>query len=238
MASSGFASSGNFGSFSGSGNAGANSIYLTKVVLLNAATISAVLINVISSVSGIQYKAVIYDGSHSSLLGAGSVVTSLAAGYNRLPLAGNVSLVAGTYYVGYACNSTLSVTIAALTAGAWFVSGGQSVTAPANPLVGGSASNNALAIVLEFDGSTAQGYGWGADYSTGVTLSQSNSVGTTTAGGANIWEGMRGIVTHDTPGTGKFYAEVVPSATFGTATFIGVAAASINMANTGAATNG
>jgi hypothetical protein len=48
---------------------------------------------------------------------------------------------------------------------------------------------------------------------------------------------MRSIVAHDVPGSGKFYAEIVPSATFSTATFIGIAAASINMNNVGAATN-
>ena len=114
MATAGFASSANFGNFGSSASAGANSIYVIKVTLINAATVTAVLINVGTGAS-VQFKAVIYDGSHSALLAAGSTVASVASGYNRLPLTANVSLAAGTYYVGYACNSALNVTIATLS---------------------------------------------------------------------------------------------------------------------------
>lgn len=225
MATNGFAASVIANNFS-SGSAGANSIFLTQVTVARAATVVAVLQNINTAASGIQFKALIYDTAHSALLGSGSLLTSVAAGYNRFALTAPVSLSAGTYYVGYVCDTGISVSILAGGSNSWFVSGGQSVSSPANPLVGGAANSSNLGIALEFDGSGAGPYGYAPDYTSGVTLSGAGNI---TAATPNAAAAARSVVTQSAVGGGKYYAEVAVSgdATLGA---IGITAACSSLA--------
>lgn len=231
MATNGFAASVIANNFS-SGSAGANSIFLTQVAVIRQATIVAVLQNVNTAASGVQFKAVIYDTAHSALLGSGSLLSSIAAGYNRYPLTSSVVLAAGTYYVGYACNTAVSVSILAGGSNSWFVSGGQSASSPANPLVGGASNASNLGIALEFDGSTAGPYGYAPDYTSGVTLS---GIGNITAAMPNSSSGARSVVTQSTVGGGKYYAEVAIAGTIINLGAIGVTAACSSLATLNAA---
>jgi hypothetical protein len=194
----------------GSGNAGANSMFLTLVTASSNATATAVLIDTPSATGSISFKAVVYDAAHSALLATGSAVTSVALGYNRLPLTANLSLTAGTsYYVGYVCNSSCSVTIGATaSSSSWFVSGGQSVPTPANPLVGGSTNGSCLQVALELDGTGTQGYGYSVDQSAGVTLSALNTVATLPT---SAEQGARSLVTQALGASGNLYAEIAIS---------------------------
>jgi hypothetical protein len=226
MATNGFAAAKYTAALSASGNAGANSIFLTKINVIRAATVVAVLLNAPSATSSIQFKVLIYDGSHNALLATGTTVTSVASGYNRFPLTAGAAVSAGSYYVGYVCSAICNVSADVTQTGAsWFVSGGQSVASPANPLVGGAANNSALCIALEFDGSTAAAYGFAPDYTSGVTIDGSNTAATTTSGATM---GARSVVTQTTSGGGKYYAEVATSGTLAppTSTYIGVISAS------------
>ena len=209
------------GSFS-SGNAGANSIFLTKVTVIRAAAVTAVLHDIPSAVSGIQYKALIYDSAHSVLLGNSAIVSSLVAGYNRIALTAPLALSAGDYYVGYVCDTGISVSTA-FSGASWFVSGGQSVSAPANPLTSGASNSTMIAVSLEFN-SGAAAYGFAPDYTTGVTLGGGNTTATTTAT-ANM--AARSVVTQSAVGGGKYYAEVAISGPPG---LIGVTSANSAMA--------
>lgn len=202
----------------GTGNAGAASIFLTPFTAPQNGTATAVLLDVPGAVGSISLKALVYDGSHSALLATGSTVSAVVANYNRLPLTGSLSVVAGTtYYVGYVCSASLSVTVQSSGgATSWLVSGGQSVPSPANPLVGGGTSAPALMTALELDGTGSSGFGYGIDQSN-TALSLSNTVATIT--GANA--GARSILTHLT-GDGKLYAEVAVSGTLATGTGIGI----------------
>ena len=205
------------------GNAGVNSIFLTPLVAQQNGTATAVLIDTPNATSSISFKALVYDGSHSALLATGSTVTSVLANYNRLPLTGNLSVVAGTtYYVGYVCANSANVTIQTSGgAGSWFVSGGQSVASPANPLVGGASNAGTFMVALELDGTGSSGFGFGLDQASGVTLSSSNTVATLTST-ASL--GARSVVTH-LPGDGKFYAEVVVGGAVNSGVGVGVAPA-------------
>lgn len=205
------------------GNAGAASIFLTPLVASQNGTATAVLLDGNTGASGISLKALIYDGSHSALLASGSAVTALANNYNRLPLTGNLGIVAGTtYYVGYVCNASCPVGVQnAGGPGAWWVSGGQSVPSPANPLVGGSSSGTTLMCALELDGASSPGFGWGPDFASGVTLSASNTTATFTSA---VSIGARSILTH-LPGDGKFYAEIDVGGTPTTGTCVGILSA-------------
>src|SRR5574337_653002 len=211
MGIAGYASSVALGS--ASGNAGSNSIYLTKVVLPRNTTIGAdaILLGVATAASGIQLKGLVYDntgtsGSPGALKASSSVVTSAASPMTTLSFSSPVSLAAGTYYVGYVCNSTLSVDIdSSQTGSSWFVNGGQSVSSPANPLSGGSSQNNALSVALRYDsGSTLTG--WMTDYSPGITLSSSNDVATHDS--VNQIESCRSGVGNTSTAGGLYYAEV------------------------------
>lgn len=225
MATAGFASA-PFTAFT-TGNAGANSIYLTKVVLIGGATIDAVLMNFPNSTAAITFKALVYDGSHAALLAAGSTVTSVASGYNRFALTAPVALSAGTYYVGYVCSANCNVSVdTTQTGSSWFVSGGQSVASPANPLVGGTSQPNGLMIALEFDGTGAALFGWSADRSAGVTLASSAT--RATFSGAAL-QGARSIIAQDTPGATKKYWEVLVGGTISNASAIGVIGANSPM---------
>jgi hypothetical protein len=211
-----------------SGNAGANSIFLTQVVAQKNGTAKAVLIDTANATTGINFKVLVYDASHNTLLATGSTVTSVAAGYNRFPLTANLSLTAGTtYYVGYVCDSTCFVSTGTVSgAASWFVSGGQSVTTPANPLVGGASNSTCLMVGLELDGTGTQGYGYSVDQSSGVTLSASNTVATFAS---TSQQGARSLVTHATGGAGNFYAEIaVSGTTVQTDDAIGIAAVAWN----------
>ena len=208
-----------------SGNAGANSIFLTPITAPQNGVATAVLIHSVSAASGISFKALIYDGSHSVLLATSSAGTSLAAGYNRLPLTSNLNLVAGTtYYVGYVCNASLNVGVQTSSGpGAWFVSGGQSVASPANPLASGVSNAATILVALELDGTGVAGFGWGPDQSFGFVRSASNTIATSSSS-AN--QGVRGIVTQ-VNGAGKFYAEVDIGGTINSG--VGVGLASVNL---------
>lgn len=231
MTTAGFASAA-FTQFS-TGNAGANSIYLTKVTLIAAATIDAVLMNFPNSTGSISFKILIYDGSHSALLATGSTVTSVASGYNRFALTAPISLSAATYYVGYVCSANCNVSIdITQTNSSWFVSGGQSVASPANPLVGGSTQSNGLMIALEFDGTGASNYGWSADRTSGVTLTSGSTIATLSGSGA---QGARSIVTQDVPGATKKYWEVLVGGTISNLSAIGVMGAGASMLSPSAA---
>jgi hypothetical protein len=214
-----------------SGNAGTNAIYLTKVTLIQAATVTAVLLNTPSATSGISFKALIYDGSHSALLGTGAIVTAVASGYNRFALTGSLSLAAGTYYVGYVCANSLNVSVdtSQPASTSWYVSSGiGSVSAPANPLSGGSTSAAGLQVALEFDGSSAAAYGFAPDFTSGVTRSAANAVATLDAARN---EAARSVVTCSAVGGGKFYAEILFSGTVDSTTYVGVLAACFAMSS-------
>jgi hypothetical protein len=205
------------------GNAGANSIFLTPLVAQQNGTVTAVLLDSFNANSSISLKALVYDGSHSALLASGSTVTALTSGYNRLPLAANLSVTAGTtYYVGYVCSAICNVGVQTTGGpGAWFVSGGQSVASPANPLVGGVGNATSVICGLELDGSGTPDFGWGPDFAPGVTRSLSNTVATfnTTT---NI--GARSIITRAT-GSGKYYAEFDIGGTINNGVAVGIASA-------------
>jgi hypothetical protein len=210
------------GSRSG-GSAGANSMFMTPLVAQQNGTAIAVLLDCNSATASTTLKAVVYDSAHSALLASSSITyTSTVAGYNRFALGTPLSIVAGTtYYVGYVCSTAMSVSIEASGPGAWFVSGGQSVTSPANPLVGGSSNSNSLMVALELDG-TSPGFGFSVDQASGVTLSSSNTIATCSAA---FRRGARSIVTQ-LPGIGKWYAEILlggPTLAAGAAVGIGSA---------------
>lgn len=214
----------------GSGNAGAASIFLTTLVPPRNGIATAVLQDFPGAVGSISFKALIYDAAHSVLLASGSTVTSVAANYNRFPLTANLNLTAGTtYYVGYVCANSLAVSIQSSGGpSSWQVTGGQSVPSPANPLVGGTLATASLMIALELDGAASQGFGWGPDSTTGVTLSTTNTLATLTAT-AN--QGARSILTH-VAGSGKYYAEVDVGGTIhATNTAVGINSANVPMSN-------
>jgi len=219
MATSGF--TGFAASARASGNAGANSIFITPVVVQQNGTATAVLIDSFNANSSGSFKALVYDGSHSALLASGSAVASLTSGYNRLPLTASLNVTAGTtYYVGYVCSAICNVGVQTTGGfGSWLVSGGQSVTSPANPLVGGATNATSLICALELDGSGTPDFGWGPDFAPGVTLSLSNTLATLSTT-ANL--GARSIITHAT-GAGKYYAEFDIGGTVNNGTAVGVA---------------
>lgn len=213
-----------------SGNGGANSIFLTPLVAQQNAIATAVLLDVPGAVGSISLKAVIYDSAHSVLLASGSAVTSVAANYNRLPLTANLNLTAGTtYYVGYVCANSLAVSVQ-IGAGptSWWASGGQSVASPANPLATGATSTTVLMIAVELDGTGSQGFGWGADFTPGVTLSTSNTLASLTSA-ASL--GVRGIATN-LSGAGKFYFEIDVAGTVGSGVAVGIASANAQITDT------
>jgi hypothetical protein len=205
-----------------SGNAGANSIFLTAVSVQQSGTATAVLLDGFGATASTTIKGLVYDGAHSVLLASSAAFTAIANNYNRFALTSPLAVTAGTYYVGYVCSTSATVTIQSSGGSSWFASGGQSVTTPANPLAAGVSNANPLMIALELDGSGSSGFGFGTDQSTGVTLSSSNTVATfaTTAS-----RGARSTVTQ-VPGTGKWYAEVLVGGTLSNPVAVGLAAAS------------
>jgi hypothetical protein len=204
----------------GSSSAGVNSIFLTQITAPpGGGTANAILFDMPSSASGTSYKALIYDSAHSALLATGSAITALNANYNRLPLVSSLALTGGAnYYVGYVCTTAINVTLQVGSATSWFANGGQSVTTPANPLAAGVSSTNGLMIALELDGTTSQGFGFGPDNSSAITLSASNTIATSAV---TVSQGARSILTHVT-GDGKFYAEIVAGGTLNTFVAIGL----------------
>lgn len=206
-------------------NAGANSIFLTKLTPLHNATADAVVIDVSGSASSISFKVLIYDGSHSSLLAVGSTVTSLAAGYNRLPLTGTLSLTGGTpYYVGYVCNSSLNVSVENTGAGSsWYVNGGQSVSSPANPLSGGASNSNSMMIGLEF-ADAGQTFGWASDgtatISTNTVIAQCSSAD---------FQNARSVITRSAASPTLSYAEVVCGGPIALSLGVGIVAVCMGM---------
>jgi len=214
------------------GNAGVNSTYLSKITAQCSGTVTAVLMDMPGAVSGISFKAVIYDGNHSALLATGSTVTSVAANYNRFPLAATLNVTAGTtYYVGYVCANTLNVTIdAAYNTESWYVSGGGNVTTPANPLVGGSAQSNAMMVAMELDGTGQPNFGFAPDHPASITRSVSNTR-ITFGTGTGVTPGARSIVTHKT-GDGKFYAEIRVDGTPGGYATVGLSVVAWNPTQT------
>ena len=208
----------------GSGNANANSIFLTPLTAQRNGTAVALLLDAPSATASTTFKALVYDSAHSALLASSAQVTSIAANYNRIPLSGSLSLVASTtYYIGYVCSTSLPVSTST-TGGptSWFVNGGQSVASPANPLAAGVANNSSLMLALELDGTTAAGFGFSVDQAVGVTLSASNTVATYP--GASPNRGAHSVVTH-APGTGKWYAEVLVGGTINNNVGIGFTSA-------------
>jgi len=220
---------GGFASYTGypnrsSGNAGASSIFLTKVTAQQNGVVNAVLLDMPGATSGINFRALIYDATPSALLASSAIFNSVVANYNRLALSTPLNIVAGTsYYVGYVCDSSLSVTITAGPSTSWFVSGSQSPTTPANPIVGGSSNSSQLMFALELDGTGAQAYGFSTDQSTGVTLSSARKVATFPT---TNFQGARSVVTR-LPGIGKWYAEIVIGGTMGNAAGTAVGLASV-----------
>lgn len=212
-----------------SGNAGANSMFMSTVTAQQSGIAKAVLIGVPGTTSGINFKALVYDSAHNALLATGSTVTSVTAGYNRLPLTTNLNLTAGTnYFAGYVCDASCPVIVGTLTGGvSWFVSGGQSVASPANPLVGGSSSGVSLMIALEHDQTGASsGSGYSVDQSSSVILSSLNTVATF-SGAAQ--QGARSLVTRAPGGGGNWYAEIaVSGSSFDASGGIGIGAVAWN----------
>jgi len=211
-----------------SGNANANSIFLTALVAQRNGLVTAVLLDTPSATASTTFKALIYDSAHSVLLASSAQITSIGAGYNRIPLANLLSVTAGTtYYVGYACSTSLPISVSASTGPiSWWANGGQSVTTPANPLATGSSSVASLMIALELDGTDTSGYGFSADQAIGVTLSSFNTVATCPAGTAN--SGARSLVTK-VSGTGKWYAEILVGGTLAGLPGIGVGSANVGI---------
>jgi hypothetical protein len=209
------------------GDAGAGSIFLSPVTAQQNGTAVAFLINTPSATASTTFKAVVYDGSHSALLASSATVTSLVSGYNRIALTSPLTLVAGsTYYIGYVCSTSCPVTIWSNGDGvrnSWFASGGQSVTSPANPLVIGAGNGNLLMIALELDGTGLTQTGFGPDQAIGVTLTSTNTVATFPLAPSNR-HGARSIVTH-TPGSGKWYAEVLVGGVIENTVGVGLASA-------------
>ncbi len=207
----------------GSTTVPANSIFLTPLVAQQNGSAVALLLDTPSATVSTTFKALIYDSAHSVLLASSAQVTALAAVYNRIPFTAPLSLVAGTtYYAGFVCSTSLPVSIqSGAGPGVWFVSGGQSVASPANPLVGGSSGGNSLTLALELDGASSSGIGYSNDQAAGVTLSVSNTVATCSAAAR---QGARGIATR-IPGaaSGKYYAEVLVGGTINNGVGIGVA---------------
>jgi hypothetical protein len=208
------------------GNAGANSIFLTALVAQQSGTATAVLLDCFSATPSTTVKALVYDGSHSTLLASSAVFTSSVINYNRFPLSAPLSVVAGnTYYVGYVSSTGFAVSLKLTTGpGSWFASGGQSVTTPANPLTTGSANTNSLMIALELDGAGLADFGFGPDQAAGVTLSASNTIATFPA---TSLKAARSIVTQ-LSGAGKWYAEILVGGsinTGGTGTGVGISTA-------------
>ena len=207
----------------GSGNAGANSIFLTALVAQQNGSAVALLIDAPSTTAVTTFKALIYDAAHSALLASSAQITAIAANYNRVPFVAPLSLVAGTtYYVGYVCSTSLPISLQlAGGPGSWFASGGQSVAAPANPLAAGGSNTNSLMLALELDGSSAAGFGYSLDQASGVTLLTSNTVATWASG---VRRGARSVVTQAS-GAGKWYAEVVVGGTINNNVGVGLATA-------------
>ncbi len=216
-----------FGSYApttiSNGNAGAASIYLTPIVAHQNRIATAVLIDITAAVPSTLFKALVYDGNHSTLLATGSMVTALDERYNRLPLTAPLTLTAGsTYYVGYVCASSLGVTIQLTSpVSTWHAAGGQNVSSPANPLATGVVANNALMAALELDGTGAQSFGWGPDFTSGVTLSSSNTIAQFDTGNLR---GVRGITTHRS-GVGKFYLEISVGGSVNSSVAVGLTSA-------------
>jgi len=159
MLTNGFSS--DYFTSSGTGNAGANNFFGTKCVIMAAETISAVWINFAGSpVSGVNFQAVIYDASHSLLKAQSIVNTTMVQGGNRFELRPPVALPAGTYYVGYIGDTSVSTSVdSSQTNSSWYVSSGTLIPgSPPNPLVGGAASNNALMFAVEFAGGPTSGF--------------------------------------------------------------------------------
>jgi hypothetical protein len=212
-----------------SGNANANSIFLTSLVAQQNGSAVALLLDTPSATAITTFRALIYDGSHSALLASSAQITAIAANYNRIPYTTPLSLVAGTtYYVGYVCSTSLPVsTQGSGGPGSWFVSGGQSVTSPANPLATGAVSAVSLMLALELDGTSAAGFGYSLDQSASVTLSSSNTVATMPT---QARKGGRSVVTQ-VSGTGKWYAEVLVGGTINANVGVGLATANYNLNN-------
>jgi len=207
----------------GSGNAGANSIFLSAITAQQSGTVVAVLQDGFSATAVTTLKALIYDSAHSVLLASSAQFSSIAANYNRWPLTTPLSITAGTtYYVGYVCSTSAPVTVRTAGGTSWLVSGGQSVASPANPLAAGAASAVALMLALELDGSGAAGFGFSIDQASGVTLSASNTVASYPSGGNR---GARSVITQ-VPGTGKWYAEMLAAGTINTGFGIGISSPS------------
>jgi hypothetical protein len=220
VATNGFASWG--GTLATTGNAGAASMFLTRLTVPNTALVSAVLLDVGTGVgSGINIKGLIYDSAHSVLLAQSVNHTSTVTGYNRLELASSVSLPAGNYYVGYVCDVSLSITLTGSGATSWFVGGGQSVASPPNPLTGGASNGGGAGVAVEYDGAAALDYGFGTDFTTGATLSSQSRVATLSGSGR---QAARAVIPHPF-NTGKYYCEVLFGGTV-TAPICGVMAAS------------
>jgi len=206
-----------------SGSSPAASIFLTPFVAARSGSAVAVLLDCFNATASTTFKALIYDSAHSVLLASSAQVTSTAAGYNRFALTTPLNIVAGTtYYVGYVCSTSFSVTTQ--NSGgptSWFASGGQSVATPANPLAAGASSAVTIMVALELDGASSSGFGYSDDAATGVTLSASNTVATYSTAAR---QGARSLVTH-VSGTGKWYAEVLVGGTINNNVGIGLATA-------------
>ena len=207
----------------GSGNAGANSIFLTPLTAQRNGSAVALLLDAPSATGSTTFKALIYDSAHSALLASSAQVTAIAANYNRIAFTTPLSLVAGTtYYIGYVCSTSLPVSTQS-TGGptSWIVSGGQSVASPANPLASGTINSAALMMALELDGTGTQGFGYSLDQASTVTLSASNTVAAVTT---TARQGARSLVTK-VSGTGKWYAEVLVGGTINSNVGIGITTA-------------
>jgi len=218
----------------GTGNAGANSIFLTSLVAQRSGSAVTLLLDAPSATASTTFKALIYDSAHSVLLASSAQVNAIGANYNRIALTTPLSLVAGTtYYIGYVCSTSLPVTTSASGGpSSWLVSGGQSVASPANPLVGGAINANSLMMALELDGTSAAGFGYSLDQGSGVTLSASNTVATY-PGGTTARQGARSVVTK-VSGTGKWYAEVIAGGTLNSNVGIGITTANWPTGDAGA----
>lgn len=208
-----------------SGSSPANSIFLTPLVAQQNGSAVAVLLDCFAATGSTTFKALIYDGSHSVLLASSAQVTSTAANYNRFALTTPLSIVAGTtYYVGYVCSTSFSVTTQN-SAGptSWFASGGQSVASPANPLAAGASSVVTIMVALELDGASSSGFGYSIDQSSFITLSTSNTVATFPTS-LVARKGARSLVTH-VSGIGKWYAELLVGGTINNNVGIGLTTA-------------
>lgn len=205
------------------GDAGPNSIFLTPLIAQQNGTAVAVLLDCFSATPSTTFKALIYDAAHSVLLASSAQFTATVSGYNRFQLTAPLSLVAGTtYYVGYVCSTGLPVSIQGSGGPpSWYVNGGQSVAAPANPLAAGAINAVSLSLALELDGAGSTGLGFSPDQAAGITLSASNTLATFSSAAT---KGARSVVTQ-LAGTGKWYAEFAVGGTLANNVGVGIATA-------------